>query len=66
MNNNMKTYLVDGTGRDTLLSYPFKEKDWIVVGATADNMITACYQQARKLSYIFAFGIKRRACPGAN
>lgn len=44
----MKTYLVGGAVRDELLGYPFKEKDWVVVGATIDDMITAGYQQVGK------------------
>ena len=44
----MKTYLVGGAVRDEILNYPFKEKDWVVVGATADDMIAAGYQQVGK------------------
>ncbi|MFV9615328.1 MAG: multifunctional CCA tRNA nucleotidyl transferase/2'3'-cyclic phosphodiesterase/2'nucleotidase/phosphatase, partial [Gammaproteobacteria bacterium] len=44
----MKTYLVGGAVRDEILSYPFKEKDWVVVGATVDDMIAAGYQQVGK------------------
>ena len=48
MNNSMKTYLVGGAVRDELLGYPFKEKDWVVVGATVDDMIAGGYQQVGK------------------
>jgi tRNA nucleotidyltransferase (CCA-adding enzyme) len=48
MNRNWKTYLVGGAVRDRLLGYPFKEKDWVVVGATVDDMLTAGYQQVGK------------------
>lgn len=44
----MKTYLVGGAVRDELLGYPFKEKDWVVVGATVDDMLAAGYQQVGK------------------
>jgi len=44
----MKTYLVGGAVRDEILRYPFKEKDWVVVGATVDDMIAAGYQQVGK------------------
>lgn len=44
----MKTYLVGGAVRDELLNYPFKEKDWVVVGATADEMLAQGYQQVGK------------------
>lgn len=44
----MKIYLVGGAVRDEILGYPFKEKDWVVVGATVDDMLTAGYQQVGK------------------
>jgi len=44
----MKTYLVGGAVRDELLGYPFTEKDWVVVGATVDEMLERGYQQVGK------------------
>ncbi len=44
----MKIYLVGGAVRDELLNYPFKEKDWVVVGATVNDMLAAGYQQVGK------------------
>ena len=44
----MKIYLVGGAVRDVLLGYPFVEKDWVVVGATVDDMLSANYQQVGK------------------
>ena len=44
----MKTYLVGGAVRDELLNYPFIEKDWVVVGGTADEMLKQGYQQVGK------------------
>lgn len=41
----MKTYLVGGAVRDEVLGYPHKEKDWVVVGATPEQMLAAGYQQ---------------------
>lgn len=41
----MKTYLVGGAVRDELLGYPYHEKDWVVVGATPEEMLAAGYQQ---------------------
>jgi len=41
----MNTYLVGGAVRDELLGYPHSEKDWVVVGATAGDMLAAGYQQ---------------------
>ncbi len=44
----MKTYLVGGAVRDQLLNYPVKEKDWVVVGATVNEMLELGYQQVGK------------------
>jgi len=44
----MKIYLVGGAVRDQLLEYPVKEKDWVVVGATVDEMLALGYQQVGK------------------
>ncbi len=44
----MKTYLVGGAVRDELLGYPFTEKDWVVVGATVDDMVSTGFQQVGK------------------
>lgn len=41
----MKSYLVGGAVRDTLLGLPVKDKDWVVVGATPQEMLDAGYQQ---------------------
>lgn len=44
----MKIYLVGGAVRDELLHYTYNEKDWVVVGATANDMTSAGYQQVGK------------------
>ncbi|MCW9014112.1 MAG: multifunctional CCA addition/repair protein [Gammaproteobacteria bacterium] len=44
----MQIYLVGGAVRDHLLNYPFKEKDWVVVGATVEEMLDLGYQQVGK------------------
>ena len=41
----MKIYLVGGAVRDALLGLPIKDKDWVVVGATPQEMLDAGYQQ---------------------
>ncbi len=41
----MKLYLVGGAVRDKLLGYPFTEKDWVVVGATPEEMIEQGFRQ---------------------
>ena len=39
----MKTYLVGGAVRDKLLNYPVIDKDWVVVGASAEKMLELGY-----------------------
>ena len=41
----MKTYLVGGAVRDGLLNLPLKDKDWVVVGASPQQMLDAGYEQ---------------------
>ena len=41
----MKRYLVGGAVRDALLGLPVRERDWVVIGASADEMRAAGYQQ---------------------
>lgn len=41
----MKSYLVGGAVRDGLLGLPIKDRDWVVVGATPQQMLDADYQQ---------------------
>jgi len=41
----VKSYLVGGAVRDALLKLPVKDKDWVVVGATPQEMLDAGYQQ---------------------
>ena len=44
----MKVYLVGGAVRDRLLNIPVYDRDWVVVGATADEMLAKGYQQVGK------------------
>lgn len=44
----MQRYLVGGAVRDSLLGYPFHERDWVVVGATPRQMLELGYQQVGK------------------
>lgn len=39
----MKVYLVGGAVRDKLLGLPYKDKDWVVVGASEQRMLSAGY-----------------------
>ena len=41
----MEIYLVGGAVRDTLLGITVKEKDWVVVGATKEDLIELGYKQ---------------------
>lgn len=40
----MQIYLVGGAVRDQLLHYPVYDKDWVVVGATPETMLTLGYK----------------------
>ena len=44
----MRTYLVGGAVRDELLGIESSEKDWVVVGATPDEMLASGYQPVGK------------------
>ncbi len=41
----METYLVGGAVRDELLGHPATDRDWVVIGATAENLISQGYTQ---------------------
>ena len=41
----MKTYVVGGAVRDELLGLPVKDRDWVVVGATPEQMLAQGYVQ---------------------
>lgn len=49
----MKIYLVGGAVRDQLLNIPVKDKDWLVVGATPQQLIEKGYQQVGKNFPVF-------------
>ncbi|MFV7769207.1 multifunctional CCA addition/repair protein [Shewanella marisflavi] len=44
----MKTYLVGGAVRDQLLNIPIKDRDYMVVGATPEEMLAKGYKQVGK------------------
>ncbi|MGQ0698027.1 MAG: multifunctional CCA addition/repair protein [Panacagrimonas sp.] len=44
----MKAYLVGGAVRDRLLGLPVKERDWVVIGASPEDMIAAGYKPVGK------------------
>ena len=41
----MQVYLVGGAVRDTLLNHPVKDKDFVVVGSSVDDMLAAGFLQ---------------------
>ena len=44
----MQIYLVGGAVRDALLGIPFQERDWLVIGATPDDMVAKGYTPVGK------------------
>lgn len=44
----METYLVGGAVRDRLMGLPVKDRDWVVVGATVEEMLALNYKQVGK------------------
>ena len=44
----VKIYLVGGAVRDQLLGLPVKERDWVVVGETPENMLQQGFRQVGK------------------
>lgn len=49
----MKTYLVGGAVRDSLLGIPIKERDWVVVGTTAQKMLDLGFKSVGKEFPVF-------------
>ena len=41
----MQTYLVGGAVRDELLGLEVKDRDWVVVGATPEEMLSRGFKQ---------------------
>ena len=46
-------YLVGGAVRDELLNLPIKDRDWVVTGATPDDLLSHNFQQVGKLFPVF-------------
>ena len=49
----MKIYLVGGAVRDTLLNQKVSEKDWVVVGATPEEMLKRGFKKVGKYFPVF-------------
>jgi len=65
----MKCYLVGGAVRDTLLDRPVDERDWVVVGGTAEDMLRMGYHPVGKGFPVFLaprtreeYALARREC----
>jgi len=43
----MQTYIVGGAVRDELLGYAIKDKDYVVVGSTPEQMVAAGFRRIR-------------------
>lgn len=55
----MKIYLVGGAVRDQLLGYPLKEQDWVVVGASPEQLLKQGYQQVGRDFPVFLHPLTR-------
>ena len=44
----MQVYLVGGAVRDQLLGHPYHEKDYVVVGATPEQLLAQGFQPVGK------------------
>lgn len=49
----MEVYLVGGAVRDELLGLPIKERDWVVVGSSPEEMLAQGYKQVGKNFPVF-------------
>lgn len=49
----IQVYLVGGAVRDQLLHLPVKDRDWVVVGATPDDLLAQGYQQVGREFPVF-------------
>src|SRR6201992_2393476 len=49
----MEVFLVGGAVRDGLLGLPVKERDWVVIGATRDELLKARYREVGREFPVF-------------
>ena len=49
----MQVYLVGGAVRDGLLGLPVKERDWVVIGATREELLKAHYREVGREFPVF-------------
>ncbi len=50
---NLETYLVGGAVRDQIMGFEVKDRDWVVVGATAKKMLKLGFKQVGKNFPVF-------------
>ncbi|WP_288063491.1 multifunctional CCA addition/repair protein [Rodentibacter caecimuris] len=69
----MEIYLVGGAVRDQLLGLPVKDRDWVVVGATAETLLVQGYQQVGRDFPVFLnpdtkeeYALARTECKSGN
>lgn len=55
----MQVYLVGGAVRDRILGLPVHERDWVVVGATPEELIGQGYQQVGKGFPVFLHPVSK-------
>lgn len=55
----MKCYLIGGAVRDPLLGLPCRDRDWVVVGATPDQMINLGYRSVGSSFPVFLHPVTR-------
>ena len=55
----MKAYVVGGAVRDRLLGAPVHDRDWVVVGATPDEMVAAGYAPVGRDFPVFLHPVSR-------
>lgn len=48
MNQRFRTFIVGGAVRDRLLGLPVQDRDWVVVGATPEDMLAAGFRPVGK------------------
>jgi len=60
----MEIYLVGGAVRDGMLDYPVAERDWVVVGARPEDLLTRGFQQVGKDFPVFTPSLAQSANAG--
>lgn len=59
----MKSYLVGGAVRDFLLGRPIKDRDWVVVGASPEQLLALGYQSVGQDFPVFCIPKRMKNTP---